>query len=204
MPEELNTQPVVTETNAQPPAGAEGTNARNDDGDLDALLKVFETETKPPVKPTPEQQTNEPDLKALAGEVQQMRGFVNEAHNLQFKRDMDDTVKTIRGELDPEIFDGPLIQGWLDAQAQQDQRLAKAWVDRHANPKQFEQVKTALAKNFAKKFSKLPDAAATEDRAAVTAALRGASTRAPEGKAPEYGKLSNADFEKEKAKLFGT
>jgi hypothetical protein len=60
-----------------------------------------------------------------------------------------------------------------------------------------------LGKSFAKKFSKMPDKQATEDRETVAAAVRGASTRAPEGKAPNFAAMSDNDFQAEKDKLFG-
>ncbi len=142
-------------------------------------------------------------MKALAARVEQMSGFVTEAQTNQFKRDMADTVKAVRGDLDPGVFDDVLVEAYLNAQAAQDPRLAKAWMDRAANPKQFEQVKTALSKNFAKKFSKMPDPAATEDRAAVSAAVRGASTRTPESQPLKLAALSNSDAKKAVEDQFG-
>lgn len=206
---EADTQPVVTTTEAQPQVGAEGTDARNDGADLDTLLKVYDEKTTSAAATTTQTQPDttagtEPDLKTVAAKLQQLESFATESHNLRHKQDMGETVKAIRGDLDPDVFDEKLIEGWLNVQAQQDPRLAQAWLNRAANPKQFEQVKTALAKSFQKKFSKLPDRQTTEDRDAVTAAVRGSSTRATEGKAPEFGKMSNADFQKEKDKLFGT
>lgn len=207
MSEATPTQPVVTQTDAQPQAGVEGTDARTDGNELDTLLKTYDEQTTQPAAATqtpPAQTQTEPDLKVIAAKMQQFETFATEAHNAKYKRDMNDTVAAIRGDLDPDVFDPALIEGWLDAQAKQDPRLAQAWIERDAKPKQFEQVKTALAKNFAKKFSKLPDRQATEDRETVAAAVRGASTRTPEGKAPDFGKLSDSDFQKEKDKLFGT
>lgn len=206
MSEATPTQPVVTETNAQPQAGAEVTDARTEGADLDTLLKTYDeqTTTTPATPPTPAQApAADPDLKALAGEVQQMKGFVNEANKLRFQHDMNATVETIRGDLDPEIFDAALVKGWLNAQAEEDPRLAQAWLERHANPKHFEQVKAALAKNFAKKFSKMPDRQATEDREAVTAHMRGASTRTPEDKPVNYAGMSNNDAAADIEKKYG-
>jgi len=196
MSEATPTQPVVTETEASAQPDAKVTDARTE-GDLDSLLKVYDETTAAPAttKSEPEQQPGAaPDLNVLAAKMQRFESLATEAQNIQFKRDMSETVTAIRGDLDPEVFDAPLIEGWLDAQAKQDPRLAKAWLERHANPKQFEQVKTALAKNFAKKFSKLPDRAATEDRDAVSAAVRGASTRAPASQPANLGGMTDAEY----------
>jgi hypothetical protein len=204
---EADTQAVDTTTNAQPQAVAEVAVAQDDAGDLDTLLKVYDEKVTAPAATatTPEPKPGtDPDLKTLADRLKRVDSLVTEANNLQFKRDMTDTVKTIRGDLDPTVFDDDLVEAFLNGKAKQDDRLAQAWLDRHAKPKQFEQVKTALAKDFAKKFSKMPDKAVTEDRELVSAAVRGASTRAPEGRPPEFGKMSNSDFQKEKDKLFGT
>ena len=95
------------------------------------------------------------------------------------------------------------MEAWLDAQARSDPRLAAAWSQRHANPKQFQKVVTGLSQSFAKKYGKLPDKQATEDREAVTAAVRGASTRAPEGKAPDYSGKSDAEFREDVRKNYG-
>lgn len=206
MSEAETTQPVVQTTEAPAVQGAEVTvDARNDGDDLDTLLKEFDQhEPKPAAssttKPEPGQ---EPDLKSLASKVESIDGFMREQNAQTFKRDMKQTVADVRGDLDPNIFDEPLVQAWIDVQAQNDPRLAQAWVNRHAEPKKFEAVKAALGKNFAKKFSKMPDKQVTEDREIVAAAVRGASTRAPEAKAPNYAALSDNDFQAEKDKAFG-
>jgi hypothetical protein len=49
----------------------------------------------------------------------------------------------------------------------------------------------------------MPDPSATLDREAVTAAMRSASKVVPEAKPPSYGRLSDAEFQKEKQRLFG-
>ena len=204
MSEEQTTQTAV-ETTKPPaqPGGAEA-GARNDGDDLDKLLAEFDDGSQP--KPPPEPAKPEPkpgaadDLKALADEV---RGLRTERQRETFRRDMDAAIKDVRGNLDPEFFDDTFVESWMDAQARQDPRLAAAWAQRHDNPKQFAKVKETLGRQFAKKYGKLPDKQATEDREAVTAAVRGASTRVPEGKAPDYSKMSPAEFQAEKDRLFG-
>lgn len=203
MSEAQATQPVVTPTDAQPQAGAEVTDARNEDT-LDTLLKTYDQQTQPAAQPQttnpPERKPDTPDLNVLASRVE---SFVNEAHNIQFKRDMTETVKQVRGDLDPDVFDDVLVESWLDAEARRDPRLAKAWTDRHANPKQFERVKAELGKSFTKKFSKLPDKQVTEDRESVAAAVRGASTPRPESKPLNVSNLSNKQAADEIEKNFG-
>jgi hypothetical protein len=206
MSEAETTQPVVQTTEAPALPGAEVTvDARNDGDDLDTLLKEFDQHEPKPVvssttKPEPGQ---EPDLKALAQKFESVEGFVRQQSAVQYKQDMAKTVEAVRGDLPAEIFDDGMIESWLDGQARNDPRLAQAWMERNTNPKQFEKVKVALGKQLAQKFSKLPDRQVSEDRASVAAAVRGASTRAPEAKAPNFAALSDNDFQAEKDKLFG-
>lgn len=201
MSEDTPTQPVVTDANAPAQPGAAVESARNEGDDLDAALKEFDTVSPPAAAPKPEQTPGtESDLKVLA---EQVKGFVSEANAIRFRQDMDKTIADIRGDLDPDLVDNDLVEAWLDTQARKDKRLAQAWTNRNANPKQFDRVKAELGKALRAKFSKMPDRQATEDREAVTAAVRGASTRAPESKPLDFAKLTDAEFQREKDKLFG-
>lgn len=200
MSEDQNTQPVVDETNTLSVTGTEVNDARNNGDDLDSVLKEFDTATKPAADSRPEQSGTEPDLKMLA---EQVKGFVSEATALRYRQDMDKTIADIRGDLDPDFADNDFVEAWLDAQARKDPRLAQAWTNRNANPKQFDKVKAELGKALKSKFSKLPDRQATDDRAAVTAAVRGATNRAPEAKPTDFSKLSDNEFQKAKEALFG-
>lgn len=198
MSEELQ-QAVVDETKAPAEPGAEVENARETTDDLDTLLKQFEqTEAKPPETPKPEH-AGADDSKLL----EPIKGTVSAIEQRLFRQDMDETVKKVRGDLDPEFFDDDFVESWLDAQARNDRRLQQAWVERHNNPRQFQKVIEGLSRGFAKKYGKLPDKGATEDREAVTAAVRGASTKAPEGKAPDYSNMSNAEFREAHKKEYG-
>lgn len=204
---EANTeQPVTDQTKTPAAPGAEGAaDARNNDGDdLDTLLASFDDQTKPKPKsgsdaataPAREQQSG-----TATHDPQQTHDPV--AREYIFRQDMDKTIKNVRGDLDAEFFDDTFVESWIDAQARQDPRLHQAWLNRQANPKQFQKVVETLGRNFAKKYSKLPDKGVTEDREAVSNAVRGASTKAPEGKAPDYSRLSNNEFQAEKDRLFG-
>ncbi len=200
---DTTTQAVVEPTNAAPPAAAEVVNAREGD-DLENLLKEFEQKTQPVDQPKPATQPGaDPDLQSLAQKYEHLEGFVRDANARTFRQDMDRTIKDIRGDLDPEIFDNDLVESFLDGQARKDPRLAKAWTERNDKPKQFEKIKAELGKSLAKKFAKLPNREATEDREAVTAAVRGASNQAPVGKPTDYSKMSDGEFGKDVQDKFG-
>lgn len=194
MTDTTTTQTAADTTNPPATPGGAEPGAQTDGDALDKLLKEFDSQTAPATAttnpPAPQQDTGA-DLKTIADEVRALR---TERQQETFNRDMADTVGKIRGDLDPEVFDDALVRGYVDARAGQDPRLAQAWVNRHTNPKAFNRVVDQIGREFRDKFSKLPDRAATEDHAAVTAAVRGTSTKAPEGKAPNYAGLSNPEY----------
>lgn len=203
MSEETTQQTVVDETNAPATPGAEATSARTDGDDLDKLLAQYDDENKPKATPEPakpEQKTGTADNDLVLREVRALR---EERQQENYRRDMDKTIKDVRGNLDPEFFDDTFVEAWMDSQARNDPRLATAWANRSANPKQFAKVVETLGRAFTKRYGKLPDKQATEDREAVTAAVRGASTKAPVGQPPDYAKMSPAEFQAEKDRLFG-
>lgn len=203
MSEQTNQQTVVDDATVSAGQDTAAGGARQDD-DLDALLSQYDGGKKPEASANqkPEQKAGEggDEIKVLA---EQVRGFISEQQQLTFRRDMDDTIKKVRGDLPAEIFDDKIVEAWMDAQARDDPRLAKAWSERHANPKQFQKVVDTLGRSFVKKYGKFPDRAATEDREAVTAAVRGASTKAPEGKAPDFKQMSDAEYRESVRKEYG-
>lgn len=192
-----NQQAVVDGADTQAMPGSEaGQDARNQVDDLDALLSQW---PEPPAKPAadpppPAAAVQQPEVAALKAQMDAFAGRVAEVEQIKFKADMGATIKDIRGELDPNVLDDGLVESWLDFQARQDPRLAQAWAQRDANPAQFRRVKVELGKKLAKQFGRLPDPAATEDRNAVTAAVRGSSTKAPAEPVPNYSGMSNAEY----------
>lgn len=190
---------------AQAPAqqgATDGQNAQAQGDDLDTLLAEFDQGQSPAAASTQpaQQQATGDDLKVVAEEV---RAWRTERQQETFKRDMGETIKKVRGDLDAELFDDSLVRGYVNARADEDPRLAQAWVNRHTNPKAFNRVVEQLGREFRQKWSKMPDRQATEDHAAVTAAVRSASTRAPDAPPPDFSRMSNSEFQAEKDKLFG-
>lgn len=201
MTEEITEQTVVDATDTAAKPAVEGTSAREPD-ELENLLNEFDQAAKPAVS-QPEQKPTQ-DVSALAEKVKNLEGVVTQVSQLRYKQDMEKTVNDIRGNLDPEFFDNDFIESWLDAQARKDPRLAQAWLNRDANPRNFEKVKVELGKNLAKKFSKMPDREATDTREAVAAAVRGASTnRALEQKPPNFAEQTNGEFNETVRKQYG-
>lgn len=201
MSEDQTTQTAVDATNPPAQPGAAVQDAQTNGDDLDALLKEYETTTAPAAATTtasPAPQAGTDTIKTPTPDP-----AIADVQRYIFRQDMDKTVAAIRGDLPADYFDDTLVKSWINARADEDPRLAQAWVNRHTNPKQFEKVVGSLKGEFAKKYGKLPDKQATDDRIAVADAVRGASTKAPVGQAPDFSRLSDAQFAAEKDKMFG-
>lgn len=89
------------------------------------------------------------------------------------------------------------MDAWVNAQAKKDTRIANAWMKRHEDPAKFKRVVQGLRDKFAEKHARLRnvDDNATADRMALAHAVRGASSKAPEGKAPDYSKMNDREFQ---------
>ncbi len=103
------------------------------------------------------------------------------------------------------MFTDQFMHTYLDNAAKQDQRLTNAWLNRKADPRTYRDAVEKLGRRFRNEVvAQVIDRGATEDREAVTAAVRGSSGRVPEGPAaPDYSRMSDADFAKEKDRVLG-
>lgn len=200
MSEDTTTQTVVDTPPAPATPGATADGARTED--LDTLLAQFElqtTKTDPPSPPA--QQVTQTDQGNIAAELQALKSTVNQFAEQNFRADLNALVKDVKGDLD---YDDDVVEAWIDAQARRDNRLQRAFLERKAKPEVFQRVAKELGREFSKRVSKRPDPALTEDREAVAAAVRGASThRAPESPPPSFGKQSNAEFRKHVMDTYG-
>lgn len=198
-----NEQAVATEADVsaeQQTQEADG--AQEATRNLDDILKEFDQES-PGGSQVPEQQSQAgtDEVAALRQEVEQLRG---ELGSMQTNSEMPSVLSEIRGDLPVEVFDNDMVEGWLNQQAVKDKRIATAWANRRNNPAAFNEVKKALGKEFQKRLDKLPDKNATEDREAVTAAVRGASTPTATTQEVDWSQKSDAELEAEKRKLGGS
>lgn len=209
MPEDKPTQTAVDAPNASATPNAEGQNSAQGE-DLDAVLQSFVNATsgspekkadaapaaKPASNPNPEPNSDaigalQTQLNYLAGR-EQAREEADRTR--RFNEDMNVVLKDVRGDLNADFFDDDFVRAWIDGQAAKNPQLAQAWVQRDKDPKGFKRVVEALKGGFSKKYGKLPDPALTEDREAVSAAVRGASTKTPEAKAPNIGSMTDAEY----------
>lgn len=192
--------------------------ARDEGGDdLDKLLAEYASSEegsqggdagkKPAAKPEEKPATKQGNDGELYGMVRDLvereRARDEERIHRQFEADMKETVKSVRGDIPADVVSDRLVRAWIDAAAEEDPRLAKAWVNRKKDPAAFTRIVGQLGKNFAKEFSKRPDPAVTEDRAIVANAVRNASGKAPEERPPAWSGMSDNDFAANVEKQFG-
>jgi hypothetical protein len=84
-------------------------------------------------------------------------------------------------------------EGRLEVEARKDPRIAQAWLSREQKPDAWKKVQSHLKKQLESELSVRRDL--TDDRDAVTAAVRSAS-KAPqkESVAHDFDNMSDADF----------
>lgn len=186
---DTDTQPAVDAVDATATPVADTNNAQNTGDDLDTLLAQYEQQTKPPVSPpqTPQQPaTVDPDR-------------LRRVEERLFNEDVNKTVANITGGLK---VSPRFARGWLDQIAKEKPEVANAFLQKESNPQRWAQIEQSLAKEFAKEVKSVTfDENVTEDRSAVAAAVRGASTKAPTEPPPNYSSLSNAELRDEYRKL---
>lgn len=183
----MTEQTVVEEADGQGIPAPETQDAQ--DQSLEELLAEFEGETIPEPTKTDEA----PDPMKRIEELEQ-----NLARE-KTEQEISGLVSRIKGEDD---IDPVLIRGVLNAKADSDPNLLKAFENKNTNPKAWKQVEGKLAEDIRSMLGPRIDQRVTEDVAAITAAVRGSSTKAPDPTTPNYSAMSDAEFEAEKRKQF--
>lgn len=208
MPEETTKQAAVDAPDGSAAPGTEGKNSAQGE-DLDAVLQQFvdatgstKKDADPPTaakQPSATKSEQTPDsIGALRESVEYLQSREitreKEEQTRRFNDDMGVVLKKVRGEMNSDFFDDDFVHAWIDSQATKNPNLAQAWVNRGRDPKGFQRVVDSLQGAFQKKYGKLPDPNLTEDRDAVTAAVRGASTKTPEAKEPAIGSMTDNEY----------
>lgn len=169
---------------------------------LEQALAEFDSEVaKDGSDSTQSEQKTDPDLSTIA---KKLEDWERREAQQSFRKDMDETVAAIRGDIDSSFMEDWELESWVDGMARNDPRISAAWAQRNTNPKKWQAVQKELSNKLQKKFADLPDRNATEDREAVAAAVRGQSNRTPDSEPePDFKGKSNADFRDEVYKKYG-
>lgn len=203
MSDDPNTQAVVDETKTPAQPGAAVEDAREVD-DLDKLLSEYGERPKPsPTQPERADTDEASKLLAIQMEIDGLKRFVSADKEAAESAKV---MKDIRGDADSDIFTDGMILGWINGHPNS-KTINEVWKNRENDPASAKRMIAGLKREFEKgppsRLKELPDRNATEDRSAVTAAVRGASTKAPEGKAPDFKGMSDAEFRESVKKDYG-
>lgn len=194
-------QAVVEKPDEQAPPASEETGAQEQQkpDPLEELLAQYDEGVS---EPQEQQQTPSEPETVSRDEFEALR---RDLTAVDTERDMKEAISAIRG--DTGFGKDSFVEAWLDGEARDDPRLAKAWQDRRKDPKGFSKIMSSLAVKYAEEVKSVPDPNVTEDLGAVAAAVRGASKQAPstefnyEAEKEKAGKMSDAELEKYKRDL---
>lgn len=187
------TQAVVTETpaSAEPEAKVEGAREGGAD-DLESLLAEFDqgvSKTAPvsPPEPTPTA-TQDPRF--------------DQIYQKLVAKEVDDAVKEFMA--DTGAPSRRMAKAYLEELARENPTtFGHAFIHKDSNPKVWERLFAAAKKEYRKEVASRPDPQATEDRAAVVQAVRGASTPAPAEPPPQLGQMTDQELREYTRKNFG-
>ena len=190
--------PVVDDTNTVATPTVDSASAQQDP--LDELLASYDEATKTdgvitPPKPMGDGNSNSETDRRLNLMEQKLQRY----EQGETRQVVDKIVNDIKGEI---VIDNDLVEGWLIKQANKDRRLDQAFNERDTNPQKWSAVETELKKKFHKVASQMIDKEATDDRNAVAAAVKGASTKVPADPPPDFSTMSAAEFQAAKRRLF--
>lgn len=202
MSEEKQTAVEDTESEATPSPEENDTSDAQGEETRDYVAEALKEWDEGATVAVPEQNVNtnenvlpEPDLHSELHKIQ-MRDL---------RRDLNDLVTNVRGDLPADVFEDVDVESWLDAQARRNPALQKAWENRHEAPAKFKSVVSGLQREFAKKNRKFLgiDDKATEDKELVAHAVRGGSKPAPAEAMPELGQMNAGEGRAYVKKKFG-
>lgn len=191
-------QTATENANEQAPPATEESGAQESPVDLETALSEYDERpgtTKPEPKPKTETDLRDDRLAAVELELSQRT----------YREDMGKVVNSVRGDFTAGEVRDKYIDNWVNAEAQEDPRIAEAWSLRQKDPARFHRVVKGLGQKFALEHANLSnrDEKATGDREAVAAAVQGASKQAPEGKAPNYAQMNDNEFREQVKKDHG-
>lgn len=145
---------------------------------------------------------SEPTLEGLARTVDDLQTALHQQRQAEIqaliRADVAKAVGVVRsalGEVPVQLSDR-IIEGWLNQRAMEDRRFVNAFLKRGDHPARWQQILAAAASELRTELAPASqrDAALSDARAAATAAVRTASTKAGEPP-PDLRTMSDRDFE---------
>jgi len=179
---------VVTDTDTSQEGIVDESSAQ----DLDSILNEYESKTveQPAVEPQADKRDQFLDM--MISDFQEK----DQSKTQSAIADAATALKTESGSDLPDYF----MKGLLEQKAAEDPRFADAFLKRAQDPNGWDRVVKAFGKQVRHDLDNVPDKKVTEDREALTAAVRSAQTQQTQS-TPDIGGMSNADFENYKRSL---
>lgn len=121
-------------------------------------------------------------------------------------------VKAIRGDFPTSQYPDEMVAGWIENLARTNPKIQEAWVQRYSGvdgERNYRRAVERLGQAFHKQFKSTQiDQTATDDRAAVAAAVRG-TARPPErendaGYRRRVANMTDAEFNAERERMMGS
>ena len=191
-------------------ADTEGKNTENQsvedageqEDDLENALKEFDRETTTP------EETGEKAKEADADEAARLKRIEKQLEDNR-RRETNEDIRKAAGTIrDADERLSHLSTDWVEAlmlrDAEKDERIQQAFVNRYARPAEYERVLKGLAAKYAKDMKNLPDESTTRDREAINSSVRGSQTASPSdsGFDEDVARTgSDAEFQKMKKRL---
>ena len=119
------------------------------------------------------------------------------------RQDFERLLDKLEREPDFAAVGREFIGTFLVGLAHGDDRVARDWARRNEAPHLWAHRYRKVVANLSETLRKRPDEAATEMRAAVTAAVKGASRTPTERPARNYNNLSDAEYAAELKREYG-
>jgi len=181
-------QAVVTETDEQAKPASEESGAQEQN--LNDVLAEFEAGTQQAEitdkADKAESVTDEQINKAVE------RAMENSRAKDKSRADIEESAKTILGATGAHQH---VAQDFLQGEAARDPRVATAFTQRYKNPDAWQKVLKGLAGKFSGSLGSPIDQSATDDRNAMAAAVKSATTKAPTDAAqPNLEAMNNSEF----------
>lgn len=156
--------------------------------DLDSILNEYESKTR----------QEPPKSDGLESKVDQIYQVFQQQEQEKTEADINAAVTSVKGDID---IDPDLVRGYLEVTASKDKDFQKAFENRKSNPTQWNKALEKVQGTFNEMFSKI-DRKATEDTQDLVSAVTGSNQSKPRPEeAPDYSKMSNAEFNAEMRKL---
>lgn len=182
----MTDRPEADDDSAQPSA-----ETQTAESDLQRLLQEFQS-NKPERRPEPKPAPLPDDLQPV---VEFAKTEMAERQQQKFKADVDTAIKFLLEPDELKDIPTPFARGILEAQAAEDPAFAKAFSERHSNPKAWQSALSDVRKFFAEEAKKLPGNKVRSDLEAARASVAGENANQEPAELDDAKVLAMSDAE---------